>query len=252
MNGPFNSEICLTRKNQPDLQLKSQNPAGKLKSIPEMMGEIPSFLLLISMSLVMGISLLFLLTDLRCPFPNEFLVIALAVANAVFVFALLDVLEIGVKGTEGGLINKNPTEILPKTEDLPESNWERVEEDNLFASEVAWKKVTNQDPSDWGFEGAYLRVFKRKGEKIGFSVLKFSEVEKAKKAFSGIYEELEDRNTYPISVGEDGLGIISKSDNFDGTLFRVGNILSLILLYNEVEISRRESARYSDSLSGLF
>lgn len=251
MTGPFKAKIWLTKGNQPCLKLKSQVLSRGLKIIPDLVGRVPSFLLLISMVIVMGISILFLLTGLRCPLPDEFLAITLGAASAVFVFALLDILKIEKKDLESGLIEKKPTEILPLSEDLPESNWKRVKEDNLFASEVAWKKVTNQDPSDWGFEGAYLRVFEREKEKIGFSVLKFSDVEKAKKAFSGIYEELENRNTYPISVGENGIGIISKSDNFDATLFRVANILSLILMYNEVEISRRESARYSDSIQQL-
>ncbi len=91
-------------------------------------------------------------------------------------------------------------------------------------------------------------MFEKGKEKLVYSILKFSSIGQAEKAFTGIYEDLKNRNTYPVSTGKESIGIHSESADYDGTLVRVANIISFIILFRKTGTSKKESTRYVDFL----
>ncbi len=229
---------------------ESQKTTLNFKTISDLLFPI---LLLSSMALIVALSLIVILTDFQTPLPPEYFIIILGAANTILVFTIIDMFKAGpsiIKGGSQEVISKHPSELIPRVEDLPE-NWKISEEDELPPEIVAWNRAVKERPKEWGFEEAFARIFAKGEAKVVFSILKFSTIGKAKEAFTGIYHDWKNRNTYPVSAGKEAVGVFSESDNFDGTLVRKANILGFILLYDETGTTRRASAQHAEFLKGI-
>lgn len=222
----------------------NQQSSSFLKTISNSLFHI---LLLVSMGFIIGLSLIIMLTYFPLPLERIYLVLILGVANMLFVFALIRIIKPSrAKNKERTpeKITKHPSKLIPNIEDLPGKDWKIIEEEDIPPEIVAWNKKIKEQPSKGGFGEAFDRIFEKGDKKIVFLALRFSSVGKAIDAFTGIYNDWENLSTYPISAGEEAVGVFNKSYNFDGALIRVANVHIFILVYRETGIKPKESTRY--------
>lgn len=168
--------------------------------------------------------------------------ILVVLATALFIIFLVDFFR---KRED---IAQAPSELVPTSEDLPNEGWKVLKEEKLLPEEVAWENVAHKKPSAWGFDGAFLRVFARESERVAFCIIELSSSEKAIEAFSGILEE-QKKLSYPISMGDESVGLYKERIGIDATFFRVGSILALVLLSGENNLTQRRSVRYGAFLA---
>lgn len=165
-----------------------------------------------------------------------FLVVVISVG--LFLVFLYDFFASGDWGS-----TESFTESIPHTSDLPGEDWTMIEEGEVFGEEVAWKDVLDEPPSEWGFEAGFLRILGRNGERAAYVILKFSSEDHAGNAVAGICADWGE-NTYSVSVADEALGVHSDEDNVDGIIFRVEDLVVLVLVHEKDQIERGKAQDY--------
>ncbi len=132
--------------------------------------------------------------------------------------------------------------------------WRVVEEDEVPPEDVIWGRISLSESvtiPDLGFEKGFMKILEKEGRRTAFCILKFSSHERAKAAFAGITEEWRKESKYPVSAGEEAVGVYLESEGVDGVFFRQANLLVLILVGDPRGVSQGDSTQFVQLLKRL-